>query len=119
MEDRTMADIPNTQLYNFVDTPVSVTYSQFGEVQVPLEADPIIDVTGFRQVSFLIGQTKATSWSLFMGKISGATLSVDNAGPIDQAIHTFDVVGPEIVLVLRGGKPKTKEKIQLWVYLRS
>jgi hypothetical protein len=112
-------DVPNTKLYNFVDTPVSVTYSQFGEVQVPLEADPIIDVTGFRQVSFLIGRTKAASWTLSMGKISGSTLAAGNDGPIDSSIHTFDVVGPEIVLVLKGGKPKTKDKLELWVYLRS
>lgn len=112
-------DVPNTKLYNFVDKPVSVTYTQFGEVQVPLEADPIIDVTGFRQVSFLIGRTKATSWMLSMGKISGATLAFAHAGPIDQAIHTFEVVRPEIVLVLKGGQPKTKDKVELWVYLRS
>jgi hypothetical protein len=40
-------------------------------------------------------------------------------GPVDQAIHTFEVVGPEIVLVLKGGQPKTKDKVELWVYLRS
>lgn len=112
-------DIPNTKLYNFVDTPAQITYSQFGEAQVPLDANPIVDVTGYRQVNVRIGQTKATSWSLYMGKISNATLSVENMRSVDNAIHTFDVVGPEIVLFLRGGTPKSKEKVQLWVYLRS
>jgi hypothetical protein len=47
----------------------------------------------------------ATSWTLGIGKISSATLSVGNQGPIDQA-----VTGPQ---------PKTKDKVELWVYLRS
>lgn len=112
-------EVPNTKFFNFVDTPVSVTYTQFGEAQVPLGPDPVVDVSGFRQVNFQIGRTKATSWTLAMGKISGATQSVGKDGPVDQAIHTFDVVGPEIVLVLKGGQPKSKDKVELWVYLRS
>lgn len=112
-------DVPNAKLYDFVDTPATIIYSQFGEAQVPLDTDPIVDVTGFRQVNVQIGQTKATSWSLYMGKISGATLSVENARSVDNAIHTFDVVGPEIALFLKGGTPKSREKVELWVYLRS
>ena len=112
-------DIPNTKLYNFVDTPASLTYSQAGDAQVPLDANPIVDVTGYRQVNVRIGQTKASSFSLFMGKIGGATLSVENSQPVDNAIHTFDVVGPEIALFLKGGRPKSHEKVELWVYLRS
>ncbi len=112
-------DVPNTKLYNFVDTPAGIVYSQFGEAQVPLDANPIIDVTGYRRVNVRIGQTKAASWSLYMGKISGSTLSVENMVPIDNAIHSFEVVGPEIALFLKGGTPKSREKVQLWVYLRS
>lgn len=112
-------DIPNTKLYNFVDTPAQVTYSQSGEAQVPLDVNPIVGVTEYRQVSVRIGQTKASSWSLFMGKLSGATLGVENTRPVDSAIHTFEVVGPEIALWLRGGTPRSREKVQLWVYLRS
>lgn len=114
-----MPDVPNTKLYNFVDTPAALTYSQSGEAQVPLDTNPIIDVTGYRQVNVRIGQTKATSWSLYMGKISNATLSVENMRSVDNAIHTFDVVGPEIALFLSGGQPKSREKVELWVYLRS
>jgi hypothetical protein len=112
------ADVPTTKLYNFVDTPATVAYSGAGEAPVPLNGG-IVDVTGFRQVSVRIGSTKASSFSLYMGKISGSTLSVENSRPIDGAIHTFDVVGPEITLSLHGGQPRSREKVQLWVYLRS
>ena len=112
-------DIPNTKLYNFVDTPAHLTYGQSGEAQVPLDTNPIVDVTGYRQVNVRIGQTKASSFLLNMGKLSGATLSVLTSRTVDNAIHTFDVVGPEIALTLKGGTPKSKEKVQLWVYLRS
>jgi hypothetical protein len=112
-------DLPNTKLFNFVDTPATIQYSQFGEGQVPLDANPIIDVTGYRRVNVRIGSTKASSWSLYMGKISGSTLSVENMQAVDNAIHSFDVTGPEIALWLKGGTPKSREKVQLWVYLRS
>jgi hypothetical protein len=116
-----MADIPNTRFFDFVDTPASIHYSQFNEAQVPLDpkTGDIIDVTQFRTVSMLIGSTKATSFSLFMGKISGATLSQEFNVPIDEAIHTFDVIGPEITLFLKNGNPNSDENVQLWVYLRS
>ena len=109
-----MPDVPNTKLYNFVDTPAAITYGQSGEAQVPLDASPIVDVTGYRQVNVRIGQTKASSFMLNMGKLSGATLSVITSRPVDNAIHTFDVVGPEIALILAGGQPKSREKVQLW-----
>lgn len=112
-------DIPNTKLFNFVDTPANLAYSQFGEAQVPFKPDKIVDVSGYRQVSVRIGQTQATSWSLYMGKISNSTLSVEHMRPIDNAIHTFNVEGPEITLFLKGAPARTKEKVQLWVYLRS
>ena len=112
-------DVPNTKLFNFVDTPATIAYSQFGEAQVPLDTNPIIDVTGYRRVNVRIGQTKATSFSLYMGKISGSTLSVETMRPIDNAIHSFEVVGPEIGLWLKGGTPRSREKVQLWVYIRS
>jgi hypothetical protein len=71
-----MPDIPNAKLYNFVDTPAVIAYSPTGDAQVPLDTNPIVDVTEFRQVSVRIGTPMAASWSLVMGKISGATLAV-------------------------------------------
>ncbi|HUI24780.1 MAG TPA: hypothetical protein VL403_01750 [Candidatus Kryptonia bacterium] len=114
------ADVPNTKLINFVDTPVSIQYSASGDAFIPLASptQSILDVTGFRRVSILVGATKASSYELFMGKISGATLSNRFSQVIDQQIHTYEVVGPEINLNLRG-PAKVKEKVQLWVYLRS
>jgi hypothetical protein len=116
-----MADIPNTRFINFVDNPVAIEYSQFGEAQVRLEPQTggVVDVTGFRQASVRIGSTKASSFQVYIGKIAGATLSARYSGPLDDAIHTFEVVGPEMTLWLMGGAPESKEEVQLWVYLRS
>jgi hypothetical protein len=54
-----------------------------------------------------------------MGKISGPTLSQMFTWSKTSKIHTIDVVGPEMVLWLMGGKPNTTEEVQLWVYLSS
>jgi hypothetical protein len=114
-------DIPNTRLINFVDTPAGLTYSQFGDAQVVLDPNTggILDVDAFRRVSLLIGSTQAPSFSLFIGKLAGATLGFEHNRPVDQRIHTFQIVGPEIALVLRGGAPNSSEQVQLWVYLSS
>lgn len=116
-----MAETPNTRFINFVDTPASIKYSPSGEAQVPLDPQTlgIIDVSGFRRASVLIGSTKASLSNVIMGKISGTTLSQFNSQPIDNKIHTFDVVAPEMSLWLTGGPPNSKEKVQLWVYLTS
>jgi hypothetical protein len=114
-------DIPNTRLYNFVDTPVTIVYSRFGEATVPLNPDGtgIINIRRFRQVSVLLGMTSATSFSLAMGMISGSTLAAERAIPMDRQIHTFDVAGPGLALWLKNGTPNSTETVQLWVYLRS
>jgi len=116
-----MVDIPSTRFINLVDNPAAITYSQFGEAQVPLDPQTggVLHLEEFRQVSFRIGSTKASSFNMFMGKISGPTLSTRYIGPIDDVIHTFEVVGPEMTLFLMGGAPRSKEQVQLWVYLRS
>ena len=116
-----MADIPNTRMFNFVDSPAVIHYSQFGEAQVPLDPQTgsVIDITGFRRISVRIGSTKAKSSSVFIGKISGTTLSQEFNQPIDNLTHTFEVIGPQMNLFLKGGPPNTQEKVQLWVYLRS
>jgi|SRR5215210_8210548 len=115
------ADVPNTRLFNFVDNPAIISYSAFGDGQVQLDPQVggNIDVSEFRRVNVQIGTTIATSFSLFMGKIAGSTLSVERNRPLDYDIHTFDVVGPEIALWLRGGPPSSSESVQLWVFLTS
>ena len=116
-----MADVPNTRMFNFVDTPANIHYSQFGEAQVPLDPQTgsIIDISGFRRINIRIGSTKAKTFSVFIGKNSGATLSQDFNQPIDNQTHTFEVIGPQMNLFLKGGPPNSQEKVQLWVYLRS
>ena len=82
-----LVDVPNTRLFNFVDTPAEIEYSQSGEATVPLNADGtgIISIRRFRQVSVLLGTTSATSFSLAMGKISNTTLAAEQAIPMDRA----------------------------------
>src|ERR1700737_2486624 len=115
-----MADIPNTHLINFVDIAAAIHYSQFGDSFVQLDPqNQIIDVHEFRKVSIQIGSTSATSCEIFMGKLSNTTLGAKYNVPLDSQIHSFEVVGPEMALALKGGAPNSGEQGQLWVYLRS
>jgi hypothetical protein len=114
-----LAQPVSTRLINFVDTPASITFSQSGKAWVPLDPQTsnIISTTGYRKVNIRIGTTSATSIMVNMGKISGPTLSQMFTQTMSQKIHTYDVVGPEMVLWLTGGPPNKTEKVQLWVYL--
>jgi hypothetical protein len=116
-----MVEVPNTRLFNFVATPADIRYTQYGEAQVPLDpkAGHIIDVSGFRKVSLKIGGTKAKTFSVFLGVILNGTLAQEFSQTVDNAIHTFDLVGPEMSLWLKGGGPGSQEKVKLWVFLRS
>jgi hypothetical protein len=117
------AEIPHTRLINFVDQPATIRYSQFGQGQVQLDPPTggILDIRQFRKASIRVGSTRATSFQVFMGKISNATLSEIRliVQPPDQKIHTLEVVGPEMTLFLMGGAPNSQEQVQLWVYLTS
>ena len=108
-----------SRFFNLVDTPAVVTYGRGGSARVQLDpaVGAIINVAGYRKVSVLIGSTQATSSEILIGKISNATLAQRFNVPLDQQIHTFDIVGPELVLWLVGGPPGTSEKVQLWVFL--
>jgi len=116
-----MAEIPNTRFINFVDTPANIQYTQFGEGPVNLDPQTggIVNISEFRRVSIQIGSTNASAFDVFMGKIAGATLSVRHTLPVDHNIHTFNIVGPEMTLLLKGGQPQSTEQVQLWVYLSS
>src|SRR5436305_6359330 len=107
---RQMADVPNTRMFNFVDTPANIHYSQFGEAQVPLDPQTgsIIDISGFRRINIRIGSTKAKTFSVFIGKNIGATRSQDFNQPIDNQTHTFEVIGPQMNLFLKGGPPNSQ-----------
>lgn len=115
-----MIDIPNVLFLNFVDTPATVNYSQHCEASIPLnQANDPVDLKVFRKVSIMIGTTNANSCSMYMGKISGATLANSFDIPLNQKIHTFDVVGPQMKLWLKGATPLTSENVKLWIYLTS
>ncbi len=115
-----MTDIPNTEFLNFIDHPVTVEYSQHGSAMVPLnQGNNPVDITGFRKVNIMIGTTTASSCTMYMGKISGVTLANSYDIPLDHKIHTFNVVGPQMVLWLKGGKPMTSENVKIWIYLSS
>jgi hypothetical protein len=112
----------DTRFLNFVDTPAVVQYSQFSEASVildPATGNAVVDVTPFHRVSVLIGSTSATSFEVHIGKIKGSTLAQAFSGPINGQIHTYDVVGPQLSLWLRGGAPNSQESVQLWVYLAT
>ena len=106
-----MPDIPNVRLLNFVDTPASINFNASGEGRVQLElSNHIVDIREFRQVSVRVGSSEATAFEIYIGKISGPTLSTRHSRPIDQGVHTFNIVGPEMVLALTGGPPETTER---------
>ena len=109
-----------TRFINFVDTPVSVTFSASGQAMVPLDPSTgnVISLTGFRRVHVRVGSTTATQMMVNMGKISGSTLSQMFTRPIAQT-QSFDVIGPQMVLWLTGGTPNTTARVQLWVYISS
>jgi hypothetical protein len=92
-----------------------------GTCDVPLAANgaTILDVAGYRQVSLLVGTTKATKAALYMGKLSGSTLATRTEFSLDGAIHTFPVLAPEISLELYANRTDPAEKVQLWLYLTS
>jgi len=116
-----LAQLATNQFINFVNSPVTVTYSASGQAQVKLTtAGPVLGIAGYRRVSVQIGSTHATNMRVQIGKIAGPTLSqfVFN-GPADQKIHTFEVVGPELVLVLSGAPAGSTEHLQVWVYLTT
>jgi hypothetical protein len=116
-------EIPHTRLINFVDQPTTINYSQVGEAQVQLDPQTggTLDIRQFRRVHIRVDSTRATSIEVDMGKISNTTLAERRlvVQPPDQKTHTLEVVGPEMVLWLRGGPPNTQEQVKLWVYLSS
>jgi hypothetical protein len=110
-----------TRFFNLVDTPATITFSQFGEAMVQLDPQTggVISTTGYHKVYVRVGTTSAKKIVINMGKISNTTLSQMFTRSMSQNTQAFDVIGPEMVLLLTGGKPNTTEKVQLWVYVTS
>ncbi|HKC80843.1 MAG TPA: hypothetical protein VKB91_06575 [Gemmatimonadaceae bacterium] len=118
---RAFAQLATTKFYNFVDTPVAVTFGSNGQAQIKLTPTAaVISVTGYRRVSVIVGSTHATNLRIQMGKIAGATLSTSlYNGPVNQQVHTYEVIGPELVLVLTGAPANSTDHVQVWVYLTT
>lgn len=110
---------PNPKLFQFVDTPFVAKYSAGGEAFVIFAGSSIVSVDGYTKVCVeVLGTAITKSFDLMMGKISGATLAdrVANNQAADAHIHSYQVLGPEVAMVLKG-TPKTTDKVQLWMYL--
>lgn len=115
-------EIPNGRLIDFADSPAVLRYDPSGAAPLRLDLESgseLLDITAFRRVSILVGETKASSCELHMGKIGGATLAQRYTVPLDSHIHTFDVVGPEIRILFKGGAANSTENVPLWLYLTS
>lgn len=82
-----------------------------------------LDATGFDQASLEIiqfpGRVPGLTVGVNGGKISGSTLAmtVDSFPLGGVTVHSYDLDGPEISLVLTGGPANTPVNIQAWVYL--
>jgi len=115
------AELATTKLYDFVNTPASVIYGPTGDTPIPFDPPGglYIDVSGYRKVSFQISGAKATHFSLNMGIIAQTTVSQAFTGVIDNKIHTYSVVGPQMSLHLTGGPGNAHDKVQVWVFLTS
>ncbi len=112
-----------SQLIQFVDTPLTVSYPSFGQAFVPFGSSNVLSIDGYRQVCVeaveAVGNSHTASYTVDMGKISGNTLSSFIAtNPLGTTINCYDVKGPELALILTGS-PSTTDTVQLWVYLRS
>jgi hypothetical protein len=95
------------------------TTDAHGQIQVT----GILDVTEFHLAHLEIiqhpGGVPNLIVEVYMGKISGATLAqVVGSFPLGAAtIYTFNVVGPEMAVWVRGGPPNTSVEIQAWLFL--
>jgi hypothetical protein len=120
-----VGNFPSTQAVVSKDATSFTTYfqtyttDQFGQIFLtgPLAA------AGFNKASLEIiqfpGNVSGLTVGVFEGKISGSTLAqVIDSFPLGAAtVHSYDLNGPEISLVLTGGPPNTAVNIQAWVYL--
>lgn len=91
--------------------------------QVPLGAGGAasLNVSQYRRVNILMAATKAHSAILYMGKWQPNTLVTSFQWTPDAGVHSFDVIGPEISLLLTSpfDKATPAEMLQLWLYLSA
>jgi hypothetical protein len=114
-----------TQFFQFVDSPYNANYSSSGEAavvfQLPGGPNNVVPVSGYRHVCIEVANTSiTTSFSLYMGKISGSTLSerIADHQPANARINCYQIRGPEIALWLHG-TPSASDSVQLWMFLTA
>ncbi len=116
-----MADVPNVQYINFVDTELTLQFDADGDADAMLTSayNPAVDITGFRKVNILAGHTHDFTCVMFMGQWGPGTMLARYDVPLDAKIHTFEVHAPQMTLRFENGPANTTKKIQLMIYLRS
>ena len=116
-----MADVPNVQYINFVDTKLTLQFSATGSAKAMLTSasDATVDITGFRKISILAPPGLSFTCQMKMGQVALNTLVASYDVPLDGKIHTFDVQGPQMMLSFSNGPANSTKQIQLMVYLRS
>ncbi len=120
----TEVEVPKTLFIDHTSPVLRIDWPKIapGSFLVPLTASNAIflNVRSYRKVNVLIGQTKASSAALILGKWQPNTFAARYDVPLDQKIHSFDIVGPELALELTA--PFTNiamESVELWLYLTS
>ncbi len=116
-----MADVPNVQLINFIDTTLSIQFDASGEATAMLTSpnNPTVDLTGFRKINILGPHGQNFLCRMLMGQIVPGTMAATYAVPLDGKIHTFEVHGPQMMVEFTNGPTNTTTQIQFMIYLRS
>ncbi len=116
-----MADVPNVQYINYVDTKLTLQFSATGSANAMLVSpnDPTVDITGFRKISILVASGHNFDCQMKMGQVEPNTMVATYDVPLDGKIHTFSVQGPQMMLSFFNGPANATRQIQLMVYLRS
>ena len=117
-------EVAKTLIVNHVSPALQVDWPGLGNgsFTVPLTAGgaSVLDVAGYRKLSIRVGSTRSPTVDLIMGMIDPTTLASRYQFAPDDKIHTFDVVGPQIMLsLLNPGRGTAAEKVQLWLYLSA
>jgi hypothetical protein len=94
-----------------------------------IELTGILDIRDFHTVNLEIdarypGQARNLKVRVITGKISGTTFAVSlDHFTLDfrqfghLRIHSYDVIGPELVVWILGATPNTDVDVQAWVFL--
>jgi hypothetical protein len=111
---------PSPQVLTYFRSYVSDKYGQ-------IELTPILDISSYHTVNLeIIAGTRHESKSslrvqVYMGKIQGTTLSqlIDHytIEISSTRIHSYDVIGPDLLVWIMGAPANTKVDVQAWVFL--